>query len=489
MMRIPSSFRVSRPVVRQWVVCGAAGLLLATAAPVAHSAPFTSLVPGIELSEMSGEPVAARGPFDLPYAVQTTPTLRAFTDLREFPPVNDNPGGVLGVSGENLATPLKVGETRTVTFRFKGADGPFVAGAVLLEPQPVRDATFFSAKRILADRDRMTFAAFAEAVPSDTPDSVSWKLTGAYEGTVVIVALAANSQGGFVWKTFTVNVGEDAPPTVAVEEPAGDFTLRPGEAALWTGLAKPLAARVPSFDYAVISAYGAPVGMNYANSTVRLTALGAGGALLVGCVGDGTKARAFARRVYVTGEADENPRIRALASNVVAADGGAETVTVFGDALGKVAYALVVGENETEPRLVPFRAKADSVGRFTFTPDAPGNYTFWLADGAGNPLTAPQRIRAVGVQVTGIARVHRTDDKQTFALFVRGQGFGNYPTLIVDGQEVRGAVKRSLHNQVNQRVLFRLPASVMKKSAVTVQVMNPRGDLSETFLLPLGEDR
>lgn len=489
MMRIPSSFRVSHPVVRRWVVCGAAGLLLATAAPVAQSAPFTSALPGIELSEMSGEPVAARGPFDLPYAVQTTPTLRAFTDLREFLPVNDNPGGVLGVSAENLATPLKVGETRTVTFRFKGADGPFVAGAVLLEPQPVRDATYFSAKRILADRDRMTFAAFAEAMPTDTPDSVSWRLTGAYEGTIVIVALAANQQGGFVWKSFTVNVGDDIAPTVVAEEPTGDFTLRPGEATLWTGITKSLAARVPSFDYAVISAYGAPVGMNYANSTVRLTALGAGSALLVGCVGDGVRSRAFARRVYVTSEADPVIRVRSLASNVIAATGGAETVTVFGDALAQATYAVVVGEHETEPRLVPFRAKIDSVGRFTFTPGAPGNYTFWLADGAGNSLTAPQRIKAVGVQVTGIARVHRTSDRQTFALFVRGQGFGNYPTLLVDGQEVSGAVKRSLHNQVNQRVLFRLPASVMKKSAVTVQVMNPQGYLSETFLLPLGENR
>jgi hypothetical protein len=489
MMRVPLSFRVSRPVVKQWIVCGAAGLLLATAAPLAYSAPFASALPGIELSEMTGDPVAARGPFDLPYAVQTTPTLRSFTDLREFLPVTDHPGGVLGVTAENLSTPLKVGETRTVTFRFKGADGPFVAGAVLLEPQPVRDATFFSSKRILADRDRATFAAFAEAVPTDTPDAVSWKLTGAYEGTVVIVALAANRQGGFVWKSFTVNVGEDAAPTVTVDEPTGDFTLRPGEAALWTGMTKSLAARVPSFDYAVISAYGAPVGMNYANSTVKLTALGAGSALLVGCVGDGAKSRAFARRVYVTGDADPMIRIRSLASNVVTADGGPETVTVFGDTLGQAAQAFIVGENETEPRAVAFRAKTDTVGRFTFTPDAPGNYTFWLADAAGNTLTAPQRIRAVGVQVTGIARVHRTSDKQTFALFVRGQGFGNYPTLIVDGQEVAGAVKRSLHNQVNQRVLFRLPASVMKKSAVTVQVMNPQGYLSETFLLPLGEDR
>ncbi len=489
MKRVLPTFRATRPLAARWLVCGVAGLWIATAPPVALSAPGTATGFGIELSEMNAEPVMARGTFELPFAVQTTPTLRTFTDLREFLPTKESGGRALSVTAENLSTTLKVGETREVTFHFDGADGPFVAGAVLFEPQPVRDATFFSAKRILADRNRLSFAAYAEAIPTEKADSVTWRLTGAYAGTVVILAMAANPQGALVWKSFTINVGDAVAPTVTVEEPAGDFTLRAGESAMWTGVAKSFAARVPSFDYAVVSAYGTPVGMNYANSTVKLTALGTGSALLIGCVGDGSRSRAFARRVYVTGDTDPVTRIRALASNVIVADGGSETVTVFGDALGQAAQAMVVGEGEAEPRSVPFKAKADTVGRFSFVPNAPGVHTFWLADAAGQPITAPQRLQAVGVQVTGIARVHRTDDAQTFALFVRGQGFGNYPTLIVDGQEVRGAVKKSLHNQVNQRVLFRLPASVMKKSAVAVQVMNPQGYTSDTYFLPLGEDQ
>lgn len=438
--------------------------------------------------------VVPRVTFGPGYTLTTTNSMRTLADLR---PMFALPVGDAPIAVEGLPSLMRVGDVRTVTFRFTG-DGVAarLAGVVLFESHPVRDAIYYSAGKILADRSRLSAVLGVDILPSRAANEVVWRVTARRAGTAGVLAVCASRapNGPVASQVMAVKViasaeeGETIRSGVAAEPPPPHWPLYVGERMTWTGFARSLAGRLPVFDFAVLSLDAGCVEGVFSNSTVALYGASVGRALVVGVLGDDRAWSPFVTLVEVAARPTATePRLRGFVNNFVTLKN--RRVTVLGDRLEQAAYVSLLTEDGAFLSL-PFRAWSSRLGMFEL-PAQLGRYTVWLTDEYGRQITDTQTVVCSNIQVTNVARVHSSakSDAPTIGLFVRGQGLGDTPTLIVNGVERQGSVRKSLRGLLNQRVYFRLPAEVTREPYVSVQVMNPDGYVSDTYLLDLRAGR
>lgn len=434
--------------------------------------------------------VAPRATFERSYTLATTTSMRTLADLRPMaaPPAGDAP-----IVVEGLPALMRVGDVRTVTFRFAG-DGAAarLAGAVLFESHPVRDAIYYSTGKILADRSRLSAVLDVDVLSGRAANEVVWRLTARRAGTAGILAVCAGRtpNGPVASQVFSVRVvasaeeGDAARPSVAAEPPPAHWPLYVGERMVWTGFARSPAGRLPVFDFAVLSLDAGCLEGVFSNSTLALYGASVGRALVIGALGDDRTWSPFVTLVDVAARPTATePRLRGFVNNFVTLKN--RRVTVLGDRLEQAAYVSLLTEDGAFLSL-PFRAWSSRLGMFELPPQL-GRYTVWLTDEQGRQITDTQTVVCSNIQVTNVARVHASAkaNAPTIGLFVRGQGLGDTPTLIVNGLERRGSVRKSLRGLLNQRVYFRLPAAAAREPYVSVQVMNPDGYVSDAYLLDL----
>lgn len=424
------------------------------------------------------------------YSLSSTSSLRTLADLRLL---SGLPKSNVPLTVEGLPELMRVGETRTVTFRFAG-DGVSarLAGAVAFESHPVRDAIYYSAGRILADRSRLSAVLDIDVLPSQAPHEVVWRITARRTGTAGILVVCASRmpEGEVATQVAAIRVvdathaGSVPALTVKVEPPPASLPLYVGEGMTWSGFAQSLAGRLPVFDFAVLSLDSGCLQGTFSNSTVVMQGNAVGRALLLGLIGDEQVTQPFVSTVKVSAQPTATePRLRGFVNNFVTLKN--RRVLVLGDYLERAAQVSLLAEDGAFVRL-PFRAWSSRLGMFELPPRT-GRYTVWLSDEHGQQLTDPQTVVCHNIQVTNVARVHLPGRSSvpTIGLFVRGQGLGNTPTLIVNGIETQANVRKFLRGAFNQRVYFRLPSEVLRESYVSVQVMNPDGYVSDTYLLDL----
>ncbi len=437
--------------------------------------------------------VAPRATFDQSYTLATTTSMRTLADLRSMYAL---PSGDRPIVVEGLPTQMRIGDVQTVTFRFTG-DGVAarLAGAILFESHPVRDAIYYSAGKILADRSRLSSVLDVDVLPSGAANEVVWRITARRAGTAGILAVCASRvpQGPVATQVWSVRVAtaeetvDGARPGVVAEPPPAHWPLYVGERIVWTGFARSLNGRLPLFDFAVLSLDGGCLEGVFSNSTLALRGAAVGRALVIGALGDDRTWLPFVTQIDVTAQSTATePRLRGFVNNFVTLKN--RRVTVLGDHLQHAAYVSLLTEEGAFLSL-PFRAWSNRVGMFELPPQL-GRYTVWLTDEYGRQITDTQTVVCRNIQVTNVVRVHSSakPNAPTIGLFVRGQGFGDTPTLIVNGIERPGSVKKSLRGLLNQRVYFRLPAEVRRDSYVSVQVMNPDGYVSDSYLLDVHPD-
>ncbi|MFQ3640139.1 MAG: hypothetical protein SNJ62_09050, partial [Chloracidobacterium sp.] len=367
-----------------------------------------------------------------------------------------------------------------------------LAGAMAFEPHPIRDAIFYSSARITADRSRLSAILDIDVLPSHAPDEVTWRVTARRAGVAGILAICASRMpdGEVASQLSTIRVissaveDETTQLGVKVEPPPTHLPLYVGERVTWTGFARSLAGRLPVFDFAVLSLDPACIQGTFSNSTIVLQGAQAGRALIVGALGDERVWTPFATTVEVsTKTRAAETRLRGFVNNFVTLKN--RRVMLLGDHLERATHVSLLTEDGTFLSL-PFRAWSERLGLFELPPQL-GRYTVWLTDEQGQQLTDTQTVICSNIQVTNVARVHLPSRSATptVGLFVRGQGLGDTPTLIVNGVEVTSSVKKSLRGLLNQRVYFRLPTEVAREPYVSLQVMNPDGYVSDTYLLDL----
>jgi hypothetical protein len=469
----------------------------------------------------------------LPYALRVTPSMRAVTDLRlmnsslegvnaastaaevvsSLPPPPPSTGdGNFGngappdIGATGVPTALKVGESHTVTFSFFDSErDTLLAGVVGLQPQPLRDAVFVSPKRIVADRRRLERPADIEILPSVNPNEVTWRITGRRPGTLIVAATATEVfssvqdgemrpvAGNVTYHLFPIQIsdGVESVEPLTLEDEPSDATMRLGEAFTWSAVSRATAARPPAFDYAVLNVAEPAVEASFSSNAVTVKSVRPGFSLLIGCATDGLNAHSFIRRIDVKRDAPDDGRVhvRNLFSNVVTMTdrdaAGRVTVGAWGERLDEAKNAVIVSEEGGAMTVVPFQSRAATSGRFSFQPAGTGTHLVWLTNDAGEQVSETVHLHCLGVQVTGMLRVRRDAASRPFALIVRGQGFGESPVLLVDGERAPGRVKRTLLRQPNQRVFFTLPEGAAEKSEVALQVVNRDGYASDTYLLSL----
>ncbi len=159
-----------------------------------------------------------------------------------------------------------------MTFSFFDSErDTLLAGVVGLQPQPLRDAVFVSAKRIVADRRRLERPADIEILPSVNPNEVTWRITGRRPGTLIVAATATEVfsslrdgemhpvAGNVTYHLFPIQIsdGVEAVEPLTLEDEPSDATMRLGEAFTWSAVSRATAARPPAFDYAVVECGGA----------------------------------------------------------------------------------------------------------------------------------------------------------------------------------------------------------------------------------------
>jgi hypothetical protein len=424
------------------------------------------------------------------YTLSSTSSMRTLADVRLLTAL---PKGDKPIAIDGLPELMRVGDTRTVTFRFAG-DGVSarLAGAVAFESHPVRDAIYYSAGRILADRSRLSAVLDIDVLPSPTPHEVVWRVTARHAGMAGVLAVCANrtpegevvSQVAAIRVLDTTAAGSLPPSSVKAEPPPAFLPLYVGERMTWSGFAQSLAGRLPVFDFAVLSLDSGCIQGSFSNSTLVIQGNAVGRALLVGALGDEQAWTPFVTTVEVSARPTATePRLRGFVNNFVTLKN--RRVMVLGDHLERASQVSLLAEDGTFLSL-PFRAWSGRLGLFELPPRV-GRYTVWLSDEQGQQLTDTHTVVCHNIQVTNVARVHLPGRSSipTVGLFVRGQGLGDTPTLIVNGIETQSSVKKSLRGLFNQRVYFRLPAEVLREPYVSVQVMNPDGYVSDTYLLDL----
>ncbi len=438
--------------------------------------------------------VEPRAALERHYLLTTTTSMRAMADLR---PMYALPAGDAPVAIEGLPPLMRVGDTHTVTFRFAG-DGASarLAGALLFESFPTRDAIYYSTGKILADRSRLSAALEVDILPSRAANEVAWRVTARRAGTAGILAVCASRvpDGPVASQLMAVKViasteeGEAVQPGVIAEPPPARLPLYVGERVTWTGFARSLAGRLPVFDFAVLSLDAGCLEGAFSNSAIALQAVSPGRALVIGALGDDRAWSPFATLVDVSARATTaEPRLRGFVNNFVTLKN--RRIAILGDRLEQAARVSLLTEDGAFLSL-PFQAWSSRLGMFELPPQL-GRYKVWLTDEQGRQITDPQTVVCNSIQVTSLARVHSSakSNAPTIGLFARGQGLGDTPTLIVNGIETQSSVKKSLRGRLNQRAYFRLPAEVLRESHVSVQVMNPDGYVSDTYLLDLRAGR
>ncbi len=424
------------------------------------------------------------------YTLSSTSSMRTLADVRLLTAL---PKGDAPIVIDGLPDLMRVGETRMVTFRFAG-DGVSarLAGAVAFESHPVRDAIYYSAGRILADRSRLSAVLDIDVLPSPVPHEVVWRVTARRAGMAGVLAVCASRapEGEVVSQVAAIRVLDATAASsvtlssVKAEPPPAFLPLYVGERITWSGFAQSLAGRLPVFDFAVMSLDPGCIEGTFSNSTLAIQGNTAGRALLVGVLGDEQTWTPFVTTVEVSARPTATePRLRGFVNNFVTLKN--RRVMVLGDHLERATQVSLLAEDGAFLSL-PFRAWSGRLGMFELPPRL-GRYTVWLADEQGQQLTDTQTVVCHNIQVTNVARVHLPgrSSAPTVGLFVRGQGLGDTPTLIVNGIETQASVKKSLRGLFNQRVYFRLPAEVLRERYVSVQVMNPDGYVSDTYLLDL----
>ncbi len=479
-------------------------------------------------TEVAREILSAPDAPDFPLSIQTLVTQVAKSDIRTIGTPGPLPEGMEGeeplADSDKRAVPgngqaprisviapdrvLRVGESRTVTFVFNDPENdPLLAGAIAFVPQPAREGRFFSRTRIRTDRAQLSQNIDIEVVPSPSPNAIVWRLTALRPGTAIVHLLATElfadtrngnlrlRAGNLSFDVLTLTVADETAnvPAPRFDDLPGDFTLRKGEAFTWTGTSRSAVGRPLWYGFSAIGFAGQIVESRTVDNSIRLKAVEAGRALLVGYVTDGFTSQAFARRVTVEPDAAPKPvrpAMRALSANVfatptVASQTAPTEVTVFGDGLESATQATIVSERGDLIRTVPFEAESDTRGTFAWVPGMPGGYALWLNDATGRQLTQALPLRVVAVNVTSVMRLRRSANAPVNALLIRGQGLGNAPTVVIDGQAFHVLVKRSLRNRLSSRVLVMVPEAFQNKPAVTVQVINEAGFLSDVFFLPL----
>ncbi|OYT72300.1 MAG: hypothetical protein CFK52_05640 [Chloracidobacterium sp. CP2_5A] len=438
-------------------------------------------------ADMAGEP---RATFEQTYTLTTTNSMRALADLR---PMRALPAGDAPIAIEGLPTLMRVGDTRTVTFRFAG-DGVSarLAGALLFESFPTRDAIYYSAGKILADRSRLSSVLDVDMLPSGAANEVAWRVTARRAGVAGVLAVCASrvpdgpvaSQLAAIRVIASAEEANTLRPGVVTEPPPAHLPLYVGERVTWTGFARSLAGRLPVFDFAALSLDAGCLEGAFSNSSIALQAVSPGRALVIGALGDERAWSPFATLVEVSARpAATEPRLRGFVNNFVTLKN--RRVTALGDQLDRAMRVSLLAEDGAFLSL-PFRAWSSRLGMFELPPRL-GRYTVWLTDEQGQQITAPQTVICSNIQVTNLARVRASakSNAPTIGLFARGQGLGDTPTLIVNGVETQAVMRKSLRGLFNQRVYFRLPAETLRESYVSVQVMNPDGYVSDTYLLDL----
>ena len=427
------------------------------------------------------------------YTLSSTTSMRTLADLRLMTAL---PKGDTPIVIDGLPEWMRVGETRTVTFRFAGGGvSARLAGAVAFESHPVRDAIYYSAGRIMADRSRLSAVLDIDVLPSPTPHEVVWRVTARHAGMAGVLAVCASrtpegevvSQVAAIRVLDTTAAGSLPPSSVKAEPPPAFLPLYVGERMTWSGFAQSLAGRLPVFDFAVLSLDSGCIQGSFSNSTLVIQGNAVGRALLVGALGDEQAWKPFVTTVEISaGPTATEPRLRGFVNNFVTLKN--RRVMVLGDHLERASQVSLLAEDGTFLSL-PFRAWSGRLGLFELPPRV-GRYTVWLSDEQGQQLTDTHTVVCHNIQVTNVARVHLPGRSSvpTVGLFVRGQGLGDTPTLIVNGIETQASVKKSLRGLFNQRVYFRLPAEVLRERYVSVQVMNPDGYVSDTYLLDLRAD-
>ncbi len=424
------------------------------------------------------------------YTLSSTSSMRTLADVRLMTAL---PKGDAPIVIDGLPELMRIGESRTVTFRFAG-DGVSarLAGAVAFESHPVRDAIYYSAGRILADRSRLAAVLDIDVLPSQSPNEVVWRITARRAGMAGVLTVCASRtpEGEVVSQVAAIRVldagaaGSVALPSVKAEPPPAFLPLYVGERITWSGFAQSLAGRLPVFDFAVLSLDSGCIEGTFSNSTLAIQGNAVGRALLVGVLGDEQTWKPFVTTIEVSARPTATePRLRGFVNNFVTLKN--RRVMALGDHLERATQVSLLAEDGTFLSL-PFRAWSGRLGMFELPPRL-GRYTVWLADEQGQQLTDTHTIVCHNIQVTNVARVHLPGRSSvpTVGLFVRGQGLGDTPTLIVNGIETQASVKKSLRGLFNQRVYFRLPAEVLHERYVSVQVMNPDGYVSDTYLLDL----
>jgi hypothetical protein len=422
------------------------------------------------------------------YTLSSTSSMRTLADIRLMTAL---PKGDAPIAVEGLPELMRVGDTRTVTFRFAG-DGVSarLAGAVAFESHPVRDAIYYSARRILADRSRLSAILDIDVLPSPAPHEVVWRITARRAGTAGVLAICASRapEGKVASQVMAIRVleAEGGPPLpgVKVEPPPAFLSMYIGERITWNGFARSLSGRLPVFDFAVLSLEPGCIQGNFSNSTVVVQGSFAGRALLISALGDERVWTPFVTTIEVSAQPMATElRLRGFVNNLVTLKN--RRVLVLGDHLERAKQVSLLAEDGTFLSL-PFRAWSGRLGLFELPPRM-GRYLVWLSDEQGQQLTDTHTVVCHNIQVTNVARVHLPGRSSvpTVGLFVRGQGLGDTPTLIVNGIETRASVKRSLRGLFNQRVYFRLPAEVLYEPYVCIQVMNPDGYVSDPYLLNL----
>ena len=426
------------------------------------------------------------------YTLSSTSSMRTLADVRLMTALQK---GDQPIAIDGLPELMRVGDTRTVTFRFAG-DGVSarLAGAVAFESHPVRDAIYYSAGRILADRSRLSAILDIDVLPSPAPNAVVWRVTARHAGMagVLVVCASRAPEGEVVSQVAAIRVLDTAASSlpsssVKAEPPPAFLPLYVGERMTWSGFAQSLAGRLPVFDFAVLSLDPGCIEGTFSNSTLAIQGNTVGRALLIGVLGEEQAWTPFVTTVEVSARPTATePRLRGFVNNFVTLKN--RRVLVLGDHLERVSRVSLLAEDGAFLSL-PFRAWSGRLGSFELPPRM-GRYTVWLSDEQGQQLTDTHTVVCHNIQVTNVARVHLPGRSSvpTVGLFVRGQGLGDTPTLIVNGIETQASVKKSLRGLFNQRVYFRLPAEVLRERYVSVQVMNPDGYVSDTYLLDLRTD-
>ncbi|MGQ9896440.1 MAG: hypothetical protein ACUVR8_02620 [Acidobacteriota bacterium] len=427
------------------------------------------------------------------YYLFSTSSMRTLADVRLMTAL---PKGDTPIAIEGLPELMHVGDTRTVTFRFVG-DGVSarLAGAVAFESHPVRDAIYYSAARILADRSRLSAILDIDVLPSQAPNEVVWRITARRAGTAGVLAVCAGrmpesqviSQVAAIRILDATAEGSVMPPSIKAEPPPAFLPLYVGERVTWNGFAQSLSGRLPAFDFAVMTLDPGCIESAFSNSTLVVQGSAVGRAIVIGVLGDEQTWRPFVTTVEVSARPTvAETRLRSFVNNFVTLKN--RRVLILGDHLERAAQVSLLTEDGAFVNL-PFRAWSGRLGMFELPPRI-GRHTVWLSDERGQQLTDPHSIVCHNIQVTNVARVHPLGRSSvpTIGLFVRGQGLSDTPTLIVNGIETKASVKKSLRGLFNQRVYFRLPAEVLHEPYVSVQVMNADGYVSDTYLLDLRAD-